>query len=85
MKKEHRYFALYAYLKKCKKDVIELKLGEINKILGFSLPASAKITQWWSNSPENGHTQAAAWVYAGFSVSFIKGKVVFRKIGDTYR
>ncbi|MBU0534107.1 MAG: hypothetical protein KJ887_04865 [Candidatus Omnitrophica bacterium] len=72
MKNEHKYFKLYQYFKKSEKNIIELRKEDIDRILGFSLPSSAKIHSWWSNSPESGHSQAFAWVEAGFFVHIRK-------------
>ena len=39
--------------------------GEIERILGFRLPASARMYQaWWANDYH--HTHAAAWLDAGW-------------------
>jgi hypothetical protein len=67
---------------------IELSFGEIEKILGFKLPPSAREhSAWWAN--ERGtHVQARAWMDAGWQVwrvSRSTGKVYFRPRGQEHR
>lgn len=43
--------------------------GEIEDVLGFSLPQSArKYREWWGNQSGAGHSQAKAWQDAGWQV-----------------
>jgi hypothetical protein len=43
--------------------------AEIEEILGFSLPASArKYREWWGNQSGAGHSQASGWQDAGWRV-----------------
>jgi hypothetical protein len=44
---------------------------EIESIIGFGLPASARLHRpWWSNqSGSNGHSQAVAWGAAGWETA----------------
>jgi hypothetical protein len=76
-----RYQLLQEFLKKSNKSVLKMTLTEIEKICGFKLPKSASIPSWWSNTPENGHSQAKAWTDEGYRVMgdgdmkvFIKNK-----------
>ena len=59
----------------------ELTFREIEKILGFELPASAhEHSAWWSNERET-HVQARAWMDAGWQVWHVRRsekKVYFR-------
>lgn len=73
-KKTYKYKTLCDYLKNCKQDTIQLSLKQIEKILGFPLPKSSAIAGWWSNTPENGHTQAHAWTDAGYRVQ-VSGEI----------
>ena len=54
--------------------------GEIEAILGFRLPASARrYRAWWANG---GHSQADAWLAAGWrirSVDFGKETLIFER------
>jgi hypothetical protein len=63
-----KYQALLDYLQSQNRREIELSLEEIERICGFKLPKSAAILSWWSNSAEDGHYQARAWIDAGYRV-----------------
>lgn len=46
-----------------------MRFAEIEKLLGFALPASARKHQaWWSNT-RHGHSHAAAWLDAGWKTT----------------
>ena len=63
-----QYKALEEYLQKKNAKQLQLTFRAIEDLLGKSLPASARTQKaWWSNSM--GHTQAKAWMQAGWSVS----------------
>jgi len=50
-------------------QAVRLTFSEIEEILGRPLPASAyRFSAWWGNesSRKAGHTQAFAWLEAGF-------------------
>jgi len=65
-----KYHPLKIYLEKSRNDKLTLTLKEIEKILGSELPPSAiKYQQWWAN--KRGHTQANAWLGAGWKVDYI--------------
>ena len=73
-----KYAPLYRHLS-ARRDARWLaSFGEIEAILGFPLPASARRHRaWWANG---GHSQAEAWLAAGWrirSVDFGKEKLVF--------
>ena len=66
-------------------SVARLTFAEIEQTLGRKLPASAhKFSAWWGNeaSMKVGHTQAKAWMNAGFRAhASIKDRVVeFRRV-----
>lgn len=43
--------------------------AEIEKVLGFDLPPSAKkYYSWWANARNGGHSQAKGWMSAGWEV-----------------
>lgn len=51
-----------------------LSFGELEHILGFELPDTARDRrQWWENpsSPTSGHSQARAWLGAGWKVDTV--------------
>src|SRR5271155_1764294 len=63
---------------------MELSFEEVEKILGFSLPPSARehSAAWWSNERET-HVQARAWMDAGWQVWHVsrsKEKVFLKPI-----
>lgn len=66
-----KYFPLYAFLQKYTKDEWRIKFSELEKVLGFPLPDSARIHRpWWANAGENGgHSHALAWEMAGWKTS----------------
>lgn len=64
-----KYELLRKYLKS--KAKITLTYAEIENILGFKLPDSAYTHKvWWSNHPS--HTQALAWLEAGWNVQHVE-------------
>ena len=79
-----KYEPLSNFLKAAE-DVQALSFEEIERILGASLPPSArKHEAWWSNNP-TGHVNAQAWLAAGYrteSVDISGEAVVFRKIAS---
>lgn len=79
MQKTSKYYKLWTYFSKSKKKNIELSLAELQEINCLPLPKSSEIRTWWSNTPENGHLQAHAWVDAGYFVSTKNGKYIFKK------
>jgi len=77
-----KYSALAEYLSSLPDYEISLSFKEIEKILGFTLPESAKILRaWWAN--DKTHSQFKfGWGAAGYvvyDVDFSQGIVRFRK------
>ncbi len=62
------------------RGVVELSFEDIEEVLGFALPRSARRhPAWWSNSGGT-HVQATAWISAGYrteDVSIAQEKVRF--------
>lgn len=76
-----KYEKLKSHLQSINQDRVTMTFAEIEEILGFSLPNSAyKHRAWWSNT--DSHTQARAWLDAGWKVSIInQGRdITFDKI-----
>ncbi len=69
--KRSKYGALYNHLRQIETDVWATTFGEIEAILGFPLPASARLHRpWWGNQKNNnGHSQALAWSTAGWNTA----------------
>jgi hypothetical protein len=85
MTRKSIYEPLHQRLLKEAADRVRLAFDEIEVVLGRKLPVSAhKFSSWWSNesSLKVGHTQAKAWMNAGFRAhASIKDRVVeFRRI-----
>ena len=69
--KRSKYGALYNHLRQVETDQWETTFSEIEAILGFDLPPSARIHRpWWGNQQlNNGRSQALAWGAAGWNTS----------------
>ena len=78
-----KYSALGDYLKGQPRDAVPMTFGEIEKIVGAKLPASAhKHRPWWSNNPDNS-VMTKVWLDAGFQseqVDIATRKLVFRRV-----
>ena len=66
-----KYRKLHAYLCGLSTPVWKTSFDEIESILEFELPASARLHRpWWSNQKSgNGHSQALAWTVAGWETA----------------
>ena len=66
-----KYQRLYTHL--CSLTIQEWRatFGEIESVIGFELPMSARLHRpWWSNQTGgNGHSQALAWTAAGWETT----------------
>ena len=78
----NKYYPIGEYLDKINRDVITLSFEQMEGILGFSLPSSARNHEaWWSNG---GHKHAKAWLdygYRTYSVNPQSGCINFKKEG----
>ena len=62
-----KYDPLYHHLANSSETVIALSFSEIERILGFALPASARRYQaWWANEREGTHSHARSWLEASY-------------------
>jgi len=70
-----KYDPLRDYLRKKKSDELELSFVEIERKLGYMLPNSASLPQWWANTtePNSRHVQRKAWGDAGYDAFLIAG------------
>jgi hypothetical protein len=79
-----KYNVLAGFLKSQLTGRVAVTFGEVEEALGFALPASAyAYPAWWSNDP-TGHSQARAWLDAGFAterVDVAQRRLVFRRLG----
>ncbi len=62
-----KYQALSDYLARQDAAEIPMTFGEIENMLGFTLPASARqFPAWWANQAGGGHSQCQAWLAKGW-------------------
>ena len=70
MASRSKYRRLYTHL--CDKEDEQwlTSFREIEAILGFRLPESARRHRpWWANQKSGGHSQALAWIAAGWETA----------------
>ena len=76
---QSKYAALYRHLEAISDDAWHTTFSELEAILGFPLPSSARRHQtWWSNT--DSHSQAKAWRAAGWTtrdVGLATGRLCF--------
>lgn len=64
-----KYHPLFEHLLFSGKGAVAMSFAEIESVVGEPLPLSARTRrEWWSNS-ESGHSQARAWMRAGYRTS----------------
>ena len=64
-----KYEPLTTYLNLCKKTSIKLTYSEIEEILEFELPVSArKYKEWWHNN-DTSHSHSKSWAEAGYKTT----------------
>ena len=64
-----RYQRLYSHLCSLPDREWRLSFADIEAVLGFELPGSARMHRpWWSNQID-GHSQAIAWMAAGWETA----------------
>ena len=66
-----KYQRLYTHLCQLATREWRTSFSEIEAVIGFGLPASARLHRpWWSNQTRgNGHSQALAWSAAGWETA----------------
>jgi hypothetical protein len=79
-----KYDPLTAYLRKQPYREVRRGFGDLEKILGFELPSSARQHRaWWSNNGSN-NVMTKAWLSAGFrtrDVDMENERLTFERIG----
>ena len=77
------YQRLYSHLCGLQAEEWQTSFGEIESIMGFALPPTARLHRpWWANQM-NGHSHALAWMAAGWKTEKVKMEVetlVFRRL-----
>lgn len=79
-----KYDPLYKWLLEAKGRSVTATFKELEQLLGFTLPETARERpQWWGNelSQDTRHTHCKAWIDAGFHAhpDLAKHAVVFKK------
>ena len=66
-----KYQRLYAYLSSLQTREWRTSFDEVEAIIGFELPPSARLHRpWWGNQRGgNGHSQSLAWSVAGWETA----------------
>ena len=81
-KKSGLYEPLRTHLRRAKGEEVSLSFGDVERVLGRSLPASAHNHRaWWANHAGT-HSHARSWLEVGWKVSEVNltaKRVVFRK------
>lgn len=77
-----KYEPLTQFLSAQRAQEVPMSFTEIERVLGFRLPAKASgIRAWWSNNPSN-NVMTKAWLAAGFITERVEmgsRRLVFRK------
>ena len=73
MAAQGKYQRLYTHLCSLAAKEWKVSFSEIESILGFDLPPSARLHRpWWANQGGgNGHSQALAWTAAGWETAVV--------------
>lgn len=68
-----KYALLYEHLRTLKKEEWHASFADLEAILGFELPDSARVHRpWWANQGESGgHSHALAWHMAGWKTTHV--------------
>ena len=66
-----KYQGLYSYLTSLQVSEWRTSFNEVESVIGFELPASARLHRpWWGNQRGgNGHSHALAWSVAGWETA----------------
>lgn len=76
-----KYAPLTHHLETQRASEAPMSFAEIERVLGFPLPASKQYAAWWSNNPSN-NVMTRAWLKAGFKTERVDvsgERVVFRR------
>lgn len=79
-----KYEPLAAHLESASADQWSATFEQVERVLDFHLPPSArKHREWWSNQAGAGHSQARGWQDAGWQVwkvDLAAERVIFRRV-----
>ncbi|MDO8800248.1 hypothetical protein [Phenylobacterium sp.] len=76
-----KYDPLETFLQGQHGDRVSVKFSEVERVLGFKLPASKQYPAWWSNNPSN-NPMTKTWLRAGYmteQVDTAAERLVFRR------
>ncbi|MBA3811921.1 MAG: hypothetical protein H0X27_09855 [Caulobacteraceae bacterium] len=80
-----KYEPLKQWLRRRPESEVPLSFAEVEALLGFALPHSARRhAPWWANEARGSHVQAGAWLGAGWRTSRVNiggEKLVFVRVG----
>ncbi len=81
-----KYQPLYQYLSSLQAQEWRTTFSEVEAVIGFDLPPSARLHRpWWGNQRGgNGHSHALAWSVAGWETAEVDmegGTLLFRRTG----
>jgi hypothetical protein len=67
-----KYDPLYYYLTDCPDRSVRMTFVQIERILGFGLPSSARrYNAWWANEREGTHSHARSWLEASYQTQMV--------------
>jgi hypothetical protein len=79
-----KYEPLAERLRREQEDIWATTFADVEKVLGFSLPTSARTyREWWANQRGAGHSQTKGWQDAGWQVGKVNlanERVTFRRV-----
>jgi hypothetical protein len=82
-----KYEPLKAFLRRQAGPEVPLSFNEIEQLVGFRLPRSARrYHPWWANENNGAHVQARAWLDAGWKTGRVDvpgERVVFTRISQS--
>ncbi|MCC5910039.1 MAG: hypothetical protein JJT76_06340 [Clostridiaceae bacterium] len=80
MPKGDKYIGLKRYLQSTTIPIVTLSFKEIEHIIGNTLPKSASVHAevWWAN--DYTHSQAIAWIDAGYETDYVTDTYKDKKI-----
>lgn len=65
--KRGKYAPLFRHLEQLAQSEWRVSFSRLEAVLGFQLPNSARLYRpWWANETKSGHSQAMAWMLAGW-------------------
>jgi hypothetical protein len=80
-----KYDPLRRHMEEQTKDEILMNFTDVERVLGSTLPPSARTHRaWWGNESTGSHVHCRSWLDAGYSVDkvdFVRERVTFKRNG----